>query len=60
MSNKNNKNILILIMLIAIIVVLLAGVIYQFVVIKTLEGKIDNLSIFFQNLKQNNAKYLLN
>ena len=46
MENNNKKNLLILIMLICIIVVLFAGIIYQFVVIKSLESEIASLSTF--------------
>ena len=50
MKNKNKKDILILIMLIAIIVILFAGIVYQFVVIKTLKGEISNLKSYINPL----------
>lgn len=47
-ENKNNKKtLLLLIMLIAIIVVLFIGVIYQFVVIKSLQRDIASLTSIF-------------
>jgi len=41
-DNNKRKTKLIIVMLIAIITVLLAGIVYQFVVIKKLENKIKN------------------
>lgn len=41
-DNNKRKTKLIIVMLIAIITVLLAGIVYQFVVIKKLENKIEN------------------
>ena len=41
-DNNKRKTKLIIVMLIAIITVLLAGIVYQFVVIKNLENKIEN------------------
>ncbi len=50
MKNKNKKDALILIMLVAIIIILFAGIIYQFVIIKTLQNEISNLKSCFQPL----------
>ena len=41
-DNNKRKTKLIIVMLIAIITVLLAGIVYKFVVIKKLENKIEN------------------
>ena len=48
MKDNNKKNLLIFIMLISIIAVLFIGVVYQFIVIKSLQSQISNLESFFK------------
>lgn len=53
MKNSNKKNLLLIIMLICIIVVLFVGIVYQFIIIKSLQREISSLSVFkiiFKNL----------
>lgn len=47
MKNNNKKNLLLLITLVAIIIVLFVGIVYQFIIIKSLQGQIANLNAIF-------------